>query len=865
VRPGSCPEPDELAALAEGTTDVALRGELAEHLGDCAPCRRVCAELVRGRAPMTALTPPSIGRYTLGEPLGAGAMGVVFRGHDPLLDRAVAIKVIDGHALEAAARDRLLLEAQALARVSAPGVVACYDAGFADGDVFIAMELIEGETLRAWAARAPELPGWEPVVHILLEVARGLAAAHAAGLIHRDVKPENVLVRRAGTAALGDFGLARATVGSPVVGHGGMGLGVGTRPAGTPRYLAPEVQAGAPATALSDQYAFCLTVLETITGDITQDALAAVRGPLHAILARGVSPAPSDRFPSMATLAAELARLTLPRRRSRSLAIALALTGVAGAASAAWLMVHDASEPACIPPLLEAKLYGPVTRGRLEGIVGTERWPVLDRLIRDQLAEHRSRWMAACTAEHAAAPPPLVRACLADASDELTRFIGLVETEPALASYLVDRSYDHLQVEACRPGVTHTLMQPPPAALELQVRAVRGVMLRVDAALEAEQLPTATALAASLAWTESLGDRSLAADVASLRSSVASWAGDEPAAARLLSRARELAREAGDPVRRARLVIGLARASAGQRNDIATATALADEAAPIVASLGNQIAEADLASVRALIALMGNQLPAASAASARAVELELAIFGPERPELGAALILRGQIETLAAEPDAARLDFERAIAIYTRSYGGGNGETLNARMSLATNELTAGHAERGKAEYRAVLAALAQRGEPSVIADARAGLCEALSELKDPEALSACRQALAAAEAAYGAAHPRVGLALIDLAQAELASDDDRLLPETIRLLRRAETATTSWGADEHAIASFLLARSLAAHHEAPAEVQALLERAIPVLRKSPVRAPLVELVPVWYPAWRSLDAFAGAGRPAGR
>ena len=863
MRLGSCPEPDELAALAEGTTDDALRGELAEHLSACAPCRRVCAELVRGRAPMTALTPPSIGRYMLGEPLGAGAMGVVFRGHDPLLDRAVAIKVIDGHALEAAARDRLLLEAQALARVSAPGVVACYDAGFADGDVFIAMELIEGETLRAWSARAPELPGWKPVVDLLLEVARGLAAAHAAGLIHRDVKPENVLVRRAGTAALGDFGLARATVGSPAVGHGG--LGVGTRPAGTPRYLAPEVQAGAPATALSDQFAFCLTVLETLTGEITRDALAAVRGPLHAILARGASPLPSDRFPSMAALAAELARVTLPRRVNRSLAIALALAGVAVVAGGSWLMVHDASAPACSPPPLEAKLYGPVTRAQLAGIVGSERWPVLDRLLRGQLAEHRSRWLAACSAEHASAPPPMVRACLADASDDLTRFLDRVVSEPALASYLVDRSYDLLQIEACRPGVTRTLMRPPPAALEPLVRAVRGVMLHVDAALQAEQLATATALGANLAWTANLGDRSLTADVTSLRSSVASWAGDEPAAARLLSRARELARESGDPVRRVRLLLGLARSSAGQRNDIATATALADEAAPIVASLGNQIAEADLAYVRALIALMGNQLPAASAASARAVELELAIFGPERPELGAALILRGQIETLAAEPDAARLDYERAIAIYTHSYGAMHGETLNARMSLATNELTAGHAERGKAEYRAVLEALAQRGEPSVIADARDGLCEALSELKDPETLPACRQALAAAEAAYGAANPRIGPALLDLAEAESASGDDRLIPETIRLLRRAETATTSWGADEHAVASILLARSLAAHHEAPAEVRTLLERAIPVLRKSPVRAPLVELVPVWYPAWRSLDAFYGAGRPPSR
>ncbi|MBK7825056.1 serine/threonine-protein kinase [Nannocystis sp.] len=150
-----------------------------------------------------------IGRFTLLGKLGSGGMGVVYAAHDPELDRKVALKVLlpvrDGGP-NAAGRARLLREAQALARLSHPNVVAVHDVGTFEGDVWIAMEFVAGQTLDAWARERPR--GWPEVLRVLVDAAQGVAAAHAVGLVHRDLKPENVMIGGDGRVRVMDFGLA---------------------------------------------------------------------------------------------------------------------------------------------------------------------------------------------------------------------------------------------------------------------------------------------------------------------------------------------------------------------------------------------------------------------------------------------------------------------------------------------------------------------------------------------------------------------------------------------------------------------------------------------------------------------------------
>ncbi|MCA9714310.1 MAG: serine/threonine protein kinase [Myxococcales bacterium] len=132
-----------------------------------------------------------VGRFEVTRTLGAGGMGVVYAAHDPELDREVALKLIRGERDEAA-RIRLHREAQALAKLTHPNVVAVYDVGTHDGQVWIAMEFVVGRTLGAWIKHTR--PRWRQVLAVIKQAARGLAAAHAEGLLHRDIKPDNIMV-----------------------------------------------------------------------------------------------------------------------------------------------------------------------------------------------------------------------------------------------------------------------------------------------------------------------------------------------------------------------------------------------------------------------------------------------------------------------------------------------------------------------------------------------------------------------------------------------------------------------------------------------------------------------------------------------
>lgn len=272
--------------------------------------------------------PDRIGRFVVEGEVGRGGMGVVYRAVDPLLGRPVAVKLLARQDGGTEGRARLLREAQAIAQLQHPNVVAVHDVGEHDGQVYLAMEFLAGSTLRSWLRdRAPR-----EILTAFLQAGRGLAAAHAAGLVHRDFKPDNVLVDAMGHVKLLDFGLARAAgtnEGAPApvpdapVGSASGPLSLdGTLTVagtimGTPAYMAPEQLDGRPAGPAADQFAFCAAVWEALTGrrpfdghDVASLRAAIERGPppsplrgwrraVLSVAARGLAVEPGARHASL--------------------------------------------------------------------------------------------------------------------------------------------------------------------------------------------------------------------------------------------------------------------------------------------------------------------------------------------------------------------------------------------------------------------------------------------------------------------------------------------------------------------------------------------------------------------------------------
>jgi len=367
--PSRCVADETLFALARGElSDAALHDALG-HLKDCADCRAVLTEAVRALAPAGSssarpaeITPAQIGRYRIEALLGAGASGVVYRAFDPQLERAVALKVLRAelHGSSPGQSERLLREAQSMARLSDPHAVTIYDVGLHEGSVYLVMEYIDGPTLSAWLDAAPRTAA--ELVGVFLAAGRGLWAAHEKGLVHRDFKPENVLVARDGRAKVTDFGLARESQSwlerRKADDPASTALYAPTRGlVGTPAYMAPELFEGEPASPASDQFAFCVALFAALfrrhpfragegvaldelvarvaAGTVDKPTFdSAVGERLFHVLRRGLSAAPAARFGDMQELLAALERAARPQQRALVLAVSAGLLLLAALALA---------------------------------------------------------------------------------------------------------------------------------------------------------------------------------------------------------------------------------------------------------------------------------------------------------------------------------------------------------------------------------------------------------------------------------------------------------------------------------------------------------------------------------------------------
>ena len=327
--------------------------------------------------------PPRFERFELEDKLGEGAMGQVFLARDMQLDRYVALKVLRDQTTETN-RARLRREARALARLSHPNVVQVLGVGEQDAQTWIAMEYVPGITLAQWAKKHPPASGprFDQALRLLMAAGRGLVAAHAAGMVHRDFKPANVLVGDDEAVKVADFGLAQlgtppeselelSTLQAGDVEATADALTQTGVVAGTPRYMSPEQHRGQRADETSDQFAFAVSAWEVLHGSLPFPAASsyglvdameahhiAVPAAGHGVprsvsraLRRAMSPDPRDRFPSMEALLSALPPRRFRRARLWALG-ALTVTMSLGLANAAW----RSDGPACDASLAHAEL-----------------------------------------------------------------------------------------------------------------------------------------------------------------------------------------------------------------------------------------------------------------------------------------------------------------------------------------------------------------------------------------------------------------------------------------------------------------------------------------------------------------------------
>ncbi|HTE52989.1 MAG TPA: tetratricopeptide repeat protein [Kofleriaceae bacterium] len=815
-----CLDADTLAALFAGELSAAEREQAEAHADECASCRSCIAALARGQAAPAgevgdgaiadetaspelagrprgggpgALEPGrAVSRYLVREFLGAGAMGAVYAAHDPQLDRTVALKIVGGLVTDAAdgggemrAR-RLVREAQAMARLSHPNVIPVYDAG-QDGDlVFIAMKRVDGVPLGRWLDQAGA--GQREVLRVLCDAGRGLAAAHAAGIVHRDFKPDNVLVDRRGVAQVGDFGLAMveddrageasqaAAATAAVAGPGSTAAAALTAPAstpstgstwrtadgailGTPAYLAPEVWRGARADARSDQYSFAVTLHEALTGKRPGRASLAAGEPLSSrlprrlqrLLGRALADEPAARFASMADLVAALE----PRRAARGALLVAGGGGLIAIAAAVWLGAGAGAAP--------------------------DPGAACDQAAAARLAEVWSSPRRAAAAAHLASlPGPDASRAAAAALARVDRYAG---------------DWQAMRRAACR--ATRSTGEQSAELLDLRMRClderldevevVRGSLAR----LTADQVGNAARLA------DVLGDLVQCDDPRGLRSRAASITG--PAAVERaralrarLAEARALlprgdfdeAEKRTDAIvadaRAARLPIVEAEAllTRSQVRGVARKEGVADgfhQALAIAERLGDAATRVD-----ALIGLLAD----ATADPARASEIELLarlvdsglaeLPGDQSARRGRAAGNLANYYEYKQDFPAAEAKMGEAHRSFRALYGPGNGWTLMAREGQARLLSTQGRHGAAVAIMAEVLGTTrAVYGDDHpLVGKALLGQGVFHAHAQDRDAARDCFQrALAVFEKAQGPDHPMVAEALRKIGY--LALDDD--------------------------------------------------------------------------------------------
>jgi tetratricopeptide (TPR) repeat protein/predicted Ser/Thr protein kinase len=781
-------------------TDETLSGTLAH--ASRAP---VGAAIDRGAA---------IGRYVVLSKLGAGAMGVVLAAYDPELDRKVALKLLRA-AGDDKARARLQREAQALAKLDHHNVVAVHDVGVHDEQLFVAMEFVEGQTLGAWMRSSKRPHPWPEVVRVFAEAGRGLAAAHGAGLVHRDFKPDNVMISSDGRVRVMDFGLARAIGEDPGAEapapeqHNPVRLGLTQTGAllGTPAYMAPEQFVGVPADAHSDQFGFCVALYEALYGQrpfrgstlgeliyaIESERIespwdTSVPSWLRKVVLRGVAKTPAQRWPSMQALLEALTDDPAVRRR-KWWAVA-AVVGLLG--GAAWALFAAVQREAQTCTGMDDKLVGSwdvARRAEVEAaLLGTSLGHARDTWERVawRLDDYADAWVAArvdaCEASHRGEQSGELldrrMACLDDRLRQLQATVDeLAHADATVLGRAVQMVSGLPQVERCADAEALMAEVPPPedpsvrervAALDEQlvVAQVKHEAGKYDTALEIVDAVTVEA--------EALGYEPLQVRAWLLQGSLQISTGEYAAAEATFVRAydgalaKRMINEAAQASSWLLYVVGyhLGRPADARR--------WAVDADPLSrATDSNETRSSYFESLSAVAEMEGN-FDEAREHEERALALLEAAHGPDHLALASLLNNLGIVADLQGDLAQARHYYERGLAIREREQGPHHPLVGTCLANLAGIAFVEGKLPEARRDFeRAVAIQEAALGrEHPDLADALNGLgIVARTEGKYDEARRLYLRALPILERAHGLEHPDVGNLVANLGNLAMSQD----------------------------------------------------------------------------------------------
>ncbi len=811
-----------LAKRSGATSRGPCSGDRPSH-GPTPVARRFFAGLARDLSDLETEVPPlqgkRIGRYAILEHIGSGGMAHVFAAYDTIMDRKVAFKVVRetrrGATSDVIYRQRLLREARAVAKLSHANVVSVYDAGVAGDHLFIAMEYVEGRTLADWVKSAR--PPWHRILNVYLQAARGLAAAHEMGLVHRDFKPSNAMIDRDGQARVLDFGLATLTnvrTGGgpnddesesvhPPNGGSRRSCFQGWRAKltrsgallGTPAYMAPEQFHERPVTARSDQFSFCVALFEAMYGQrpyqgadlpelVSHLDAGRLRGPvprkggprrIRRILLKGLSLAPSERYSSMAELAQTLSRASATHRVRRR--IGGSLVAIAGfLALGMWLGQRElrvcTHAPAAVRGIWDQAAKDRVRRA----FVASGRPYAADTFAR--VDEHLDEWVNKWQEHHARACAAtrvwgsqsedaldLRMACLDQKRGGLRSLVAAFAEKPD--GELLDNAVEAVvglgDLEACA-DVQALQQQTPPFDDPRARRAVQAIRLRFEEVRQSNKIGRYGQAAALLdrlrPEVRELDYPPLRGELALLAGLTHDHLGHYAQAESELERALlwSMQWKQWDSALEAAQVLALVVGDRLERH--AEGLAFARTALGLSRSFGKAQEASSLDRVGVMLARQGRHAEA-EVELRRALATLDAVLGSAHPLVARSRNNLAAVLILQRRYDEAEVEFRRALASREEVYGTEHPAVAATRNNLAAVLHFQSKLAEAESEHRRALAAKLRAfgaAHPSV-AKTRNNLGTALYQQgRLTEAESEHRRALATKRAVLGPYHPSVAV-----------------------------------------------------------------------------------------------------------
>lgn len=817
-----------------------------------------------------------LGRYVVVDELGAGGMGVVYAAFDPELDRKVAIKLLHPERVaderRSEARTRILREAQALAKLRHPNVLTVFDVNTRGDEVFLATELVEGESLRAWLRQGRSR---REILAAFRQAGEGLAAAHRAGVVHRDFKPANVMVGEDGRVLVVDFGLARAesaeedvSASSDSVAAAGPAPSPGalhqplTRTGhqpGTPAYMAPErLSGGEPVRATTDQFSFCVALWEALYGQLpfpaSQGGLVfdgtvpraperkRIPGRIHRLLLRGLAIDPGARFASMDDLLVELSD---EPRAGRIRRLAAAFVAAAGVLGVGWLLGPERG--LCTGG--EAKLrevWDAERRQEMRRAFESTGQPIAEASWQSTAAAldgYGERWIATyrqtCEATHvrgeqSARLLDVRMGCLEQRRRELAALAdAFAEADTEVVRHAVEAAYRLTPPVACADAAAPADLS---ASLGNDRRGLADEIRNRLAQAEASRFIGRYAASlevgeAAVVRARELDDWGLVAESLLAVGKTKDSQGDADGAESALVDAILAAKVARHDRVAAEAFIQLVRVAGSLRREPARAERFAGQATAELEQLGRPpVLTARLLAHTAFIHYTQAEYPEADRNYRRALELIRREPGGDTPQAAEILARLGQLSSATGELRAAVPLFEEALAIDERTLGRDHLEV--ARVLLVFGGTLKVMAEHDRAlEMRKRALDIAQRtlGSHYLVANYLTDLGSVYLDMGRPsEALDLYEKALEMADATMGRDHPSYAVILTNIGLARLHLDRPAEALEPLRRAREMKRDALGGDHPDFAFSTLALADALGeagdirgalAHYRQAAEV----------------------------------------------